>query len=102
MSNSNKDTLSINVDGNEVMVAELPKPIRDNVDMFNKVRAKMDTVTYELNILNHAAISLNSRILIDAAEYLKAVKEAQETAEAEAEVGSAPKEKVKAPKSLTK
>ena len=82
MSKSNK-TLGMNVDGKEILIANLPKPIRDNVDLFDRVRADMDELSYELTILNHAGISLNNRILVDAAEYLKALKEAEEAQEAE-------------------
>lgn len=88
MSNMN-ETKNIRVDDKDVLVADLPKPIRDNVDMYDKVRDKIDALAYELNILNHAAISLNSRVLMDTAEYIKAVEQAQAETDAEADTEAA-------------
>ena len=100
MSNSNK-TLSMNIDGKEILVAELPKAIRDNVDLFDRVREDIDEISYNIAVLNHAAISLNNRILVDASAYFKAVKESEEEAKRKEEA-NAPAEKDVTPKSPKK
>ena len=74
MSNKLK-TLSI--DGNEILIEELPKSIRDVVDIFDRVREDMEDLTYEINVLNHAAMALNNKISAEVTEYLTALENAK-------------------------
>jgi uncharacterized protein YoxC len=70
-------TLTIDMNGTPVQVDTLPKPIRDHVDLFDKIREDIEELGYKITVLNHAAASVSNKVSTDASEYLNQITEAE-------------------------
>ena len=62
-------TLELNIDGNKVVVDDLPKPIRDMVVLFDRMREDLSDVVYQHNVLLVAISGMNAKIISEVQNY---------------------------------
>lgn len=63
-------TLHFDINGTNVMVDDLPKPIRDMITLFDKMRDESSDVVYRHNVLRIAIGTLNANIIKEAQTFL--------------------------------
>lgn len=74
-------TLEFNINGAKVMVDDLPKPIRDMVVLFDRMREDLADLSYQQNVLLIAVSAINSKIIVEAQEFIDGPKDSDENAE---------------------
>lgn len=68
-------TLQFDINGTNVLVDDLPKPIRDMITLFDKMREESADVVYRHNVLRIAIGTLNANIISEAQAFLDGPEE---------------------------